>query len=132
MSNFSSNSFNRRERIALDKYLISRKFYANGNFIRHCLSGHGFTGGDVRLPPTVSWLAQSTVLTDPEQKITRPRQIFVGHSRRELPTFEVMLQLRKSRISKCYGPEIAQLADAALIEKWFGCSLTARNSQSQC
>jgi citrate synthase len=25
------------------------------------------------------------MITDPEQKITRPRQIFVGQSRRELP-----------------------------------------------
>jgi citrate synthase len=33
VSNFSSNSFNGRERIALeDKYLISRKFYAKGDF----------------------------------------------------------------------------------------------------
>ena len=44
------------------------------------------------IPPAVGWLAQwREMLTDPEQKITRPRQIFVGHSRRELPTFEVML-----------------------------------------
>ena len=44
------------------------------------------------IPRTVDWLAQwQEIVTDPEQKITRPRQIFVGHSRRELPTFEVML-----------------------------------------
>jgi len=40
------------------------------------------------IPRTVDWLAQwQEMVTDPEQKITRPRQIFVGHSRRELPTW---------------------------------------------
>ena len=39
------------------------------------------------IPRTVSWLAQwQEMVTDPEQKITRPRQIFVGHRRRDLPT----------------------------------------------
>jgi citrate synthase len=38
------------------------------------------------IPRTVGWLAQwQEMITDPEQKITRPRQIFVGQSRRELP-----------------------------------------------
>jgi Citrate synthase len=31
---------------------------------------------------TVGW---QEMVTNPEQKITRPRQIFVGHPRRELP-----------------------------------------------
>jgi citrate synthase len=39
------------------------------------------------IPRTVGWLAQwQEMVTDPEQKITRPRQIFVGHPRRDLPT----------------------------------------------
>jgi citrate synthase len=34
----------------------------------------------------VGWLAQwQEMITDPEQKIARPRQIFVGQPRRELP-----------------------------------------------
>jgi len=41
------------------------------------------------IPRTVDWLAQwQEMVTDPEQKIMRPRQIFVGHSRRELPTWQ--------------------------------------------
>jgi len=41
------------------------------------------------IPRTVGWLAQwQEMITDQEQKITRPRQIFVGHSRRELPKQE--------------------------------------------
>jgi len=51
----------------------------------------GFTGGDVpgdaRHPRRVGLAARwQEMATDPEQKITRPRQIFVGYSRRELPT----------------------------------------------
>ena len=38
------------------------------------------------IPRTVDWLAHwQEMVTDPEQKITRPRQIFVGHPRRDLP-----------------------------------------------
>jgi citrate synthase len=37
------------------------------------------------IPRTVGWLAQwQEMITDPEQKIARPRQIFVGQPRREL------------------------------------------------
>jgi len=36
------------------------------------------------IPRAVGWLAQwQEMITDPEQKITRPRQIFVGQPRRE-------------------------------------------------
>jgi citrate synthase len=39
------------------------------------------------IPRTVGWLAQwQEMIMDPEQKITRPRQIFGGNARRELPT----------------------------------------------
>jgi citrate synthase len=42
------------------------------------------------IPRTVGWLAQwQEMITDPEQKIARPRQIFVGHPRRDLPTQNV-------------------------------------------
>jgi citrate synthase len=41
------------------------------------------------IPRTVGWLAQwQEIVSAPEQKITRPRQIFVGHPRRELPTWQ--------------------------------------------
>jgi citrate synthase len=79
------------ERIALeDEYFISRKLYPNVDFYS------GIIYQAMRLPVTmfpvmfaiprtVGWLAQwQEMITDPEQKIARPRQIFVGQPRREL------------------------------------------------
>ena len=80
------------ERIALeDEYFISRKLYPNVDFysgIIYQAMGLPLTMFPVMfaIPRTVGWLAQwQEMITDPEQKITRPRQIFVGHSRRDLP-----------------------------------------------
>jgi citrate synthase len=92
VSNFSSKGFNRRERIALDdEYVISRKLYPNVDFYSDVI--YQAIGLPVAMfqvmfaiPRTVGWLAQwQEMVTDPEQKITRPRQIFVGHPRRDLP-----------------------------------------------
>jgi citrate synthase I (hexameric type) len=84
------------ERIALeDEYFISRKLYPNVDFYS------GIIYQAMRLPEamfpvmfaiprTVGWLAQwQEMITDPEQKITRPRQIFLGQPRRELPKQKV-------------------------------------------
>jgi citrate synthase len=80
------------ERIALDdEYFISRKLYPNVDFYSGII--YQAMGLPVAMfpvmfaiPRTVGWLAQwQEMATDPEQKITRPRQIFVGHPRRELP-----------------------------------------------
>ena len=80
------------ERIALeDEYFISRKLYPNDDFysgIIYQAMGLPVTMFPVMfaIPRTVGWLAQwQEMITDPEQKITRPRQIFVGQPRRELP-----------------------------------------------
>ena len=80
------------ERIALeDEYFISRKLYPNVDFysgIIYQAMGLPVTMFPVMfaIPRTVGWLAQwQEMTTDPEQKITRPRQIFVGQPRRELP-----------------------------------------------
>jgi citrate synthase len=80
------------ERIALeDEYFISRKLYPNVDFysgIIYQAMGLPVTMFPVMfaIPRTVGWLAQwQEMITDPEQKITRPRQIFVGQPRRELP-----------------------------------------------
>ena len=80
------------ERIALeDEYFISRKLYPNVDFysgIIYQAMGLPMTMFPVMfaIPRTVGWLAQwQEMITDPEQKITRPRQIFVGQPRRELP-----------------------------------------------
>ena len=42
------------------------------------------------IPRTAGWLAQwEEMLLDPEQKITRPRQVFVGPKRRDLTIAKV-------------------------------------------
>ena len=84
------------ERIALeDEYFVSRKLYPNVDFysgIIYQAMGLPVTMFPVMfaIPRTVGWLAQwQEMITDPEQKITRPRQIFVGQPRRELPKQKV-------------------------------------------
>ena len=81
------------ERIALeDEYFISRKLYPNVDFYSGII--YQAMGLPVAMfpvmfaiPRTVGWLAQwQEMVTDQEQKITRPRQIFMGHPRRDLPT----------------------------------------------
>lgn len=79
------------ERIALeDEYFISRKLYPNVDFysgIIYQAMGLPVTMFPVMfaIPRTVGWLAQwQEMVTDPEQKIARPRQIFVGPRRRDL------------------------------------------------
>ena len=80
------------ERIALeDEYFISRKLYPNVDFYSGII--YQAMGLPVAMfpvmfaiPRTAGWLAQwQEMITDPEQKIARPRQIFVGHARRDLP-----------------------------------------------
>jgi citrate synthase len=80
------------EHIALeDEYFISRKLYPNVDFYSGII--YQAMGLPVAMfpvmfaiPRAVGWLAQwQEMITDPEQKIARPRQIFVGQPRRELP-----------------------------------------------
>jgi len=80
------------ERIALeDEYFISRKLYPNVDFysgIIYQAMGLPLTMFPVMfaIPRTVGWLAQwHEMITDPEQKIARPRQIYIGPPRRDLP-----------------------------------------------
>lgn len=80
------------ERIALeDEYFISRKLYPNVDFYSGIIyQAMGLPEAMFpvmfAIPRTVGWLAQwQEMITDPEQKITRPRQIFVGQPRRDLP-----------------------------------------------
>ena len=78
------------ERIALeDDYFIKRKLYPNVDFY----SGIIYQAMSFKpemftvlfaIPRTVGWLAQwQEMLTDSEQKIARPRQIYTGHDVRE-------------------------------------------------
>ena len=80
------------ERIALeDEYFISRKLYPNVDFYSGIIyQAMGLPEAMFpvmfAIPRTVGWLAQwQEMIIDPERKITRPRQIFVGQPRRELP-----------------------------------------------
>jgi citrate synthase len=78
------------ERIALeDDYFVSRKLYPNVDFY----SGIIYQAMKLptvmfpvlfAIPRTVGWLAQWVeMLEDPEQKIARPRQIYVGSEKRD-------------------------------------------------
>jgi citrate synthase len=91
------------ERIALeDEYFISRKLYPNVDFysgIIYQAMGLPVTMFPVMfaIPRTVGWLAQwQEMITDPEQKITRPRQIFVGHPRRDVRRQKLGVERKES------------------------------------
>ena len=80
------------ERIALeDEYFISRKLYPNVDFYTGIIyQAMGFPVDMFpvlfAIPRTVGWLAQwQEMLLDPEQKIARPRQIYIGPGEREVP-----------------------------------------------
>lgn len=80
------------EKIALeDDYFVSRKLYPNVDFYSGIVqSALGipvslFTG-IFAMARTVGWIAQwNEMISDPEQKIGRPRQLFVGHAVRDVP-----------------------------------------------
>ena len=77
------------ERIALeDDYFVSRKLYPNVDFYSGLI--YQAIGFPVEMfpvlfaiPRTSGWLAQwQEMLGDPEQKIARPRQLYLGPGRR--------------------------------------------------
>jgi citrate synthase len=80
------------EKIALeDDYFVSRKLYPNVDFYSGIVqSALGipvslFTG-IFAMARTVGWIAQwKEMISDPEQKIGRPRQLFIGSERRDVP-----------------------------------------------
>ena len=78
------------EKIALeDDYFVSRKLYPNVDFYS------GIVYKAIGIPTsmftamfamarTVGWVAQwNEMVADPDQKIARPRQLYVGHQRRD-------------------------------------------------
>jgi citrate synthase len=78
------------ERIALeDEYFIKRKLYPNVDFYSGIMyQAMGFKPEMFTvlfaIPRTVGWLAQwQEMITDPEQKIARPRQVYTGYRTRE-------------------------------------------------
>jgi citrate synthase len=79
------------EKIALeDEYFVSRKLYPNVDFYSGIVqSALGipvslFTG-IFAMARTIGWIAQwNEMISDPEQKIGRPRQLFVGATPRDV------------------------------------------------
>src|SRR5208282_3868364 len=81
------------ERIALeDDYFIQRKLYPNVDFYSGIIyQALGFRPEMFTvlfaIPRTVGWLAQwEEIITDSEQKIARPRQVYTGLETRHLET----------------------------------------------
>ena len=78
------------ERIALDdEHFIKRKLYPNVDFYSGIIyQAMGFRPemftALFAIPRTAGWLAQwQEMITDPEQKIARPRQVWTGQEVRE-------------------------------------------------
>jgi citrate synthase len=78
------------ERIALqDEYFVSRKLYPNVDFYSGLIyQAMGFPVDMFpvlfAIPRTSGWLAQwLEMVADPEQKIARPRQLYLGAARRD-------------------------------------------------
>ena len=78
------------ERIALqDEYFVSRKLYPNVDFYSGLIyQAMGFPVAMFpvlfAIPRTAGWLAQwQEMRQDPEQKIARPRQVYLGADRRD-------------------------------------------------
>jgi citrate synthase len=85
------------EKIALeDEYFIKRKLYPNVDFYSGIIyQAMGFDPAMFTvlfaIPRTVGWLAQwQEMLNDPEQKISRPRQVYTGYGLRHLPSQEMV------------------------------------------
>jgi citrate synthase len=83
------------ERVAQgDEYFLSRRLYPNVNFYSGLIYqalGFPMVMFPVlfAIPRTAGWLAQwMEMLEDPEQKIARPRQVYLGPPRREYVALE--------------------------------------------
>jgi citrate synthase len=84
------------EKIALsDDYFVSRKLYPNVDFYSGIIyQAMGFTPDQFTvlfgIPRTAGWLAQwEEMHRDPEQKISRPRQVYAGDARRDVVPMEL-------------------------------------------
>ena len=78
------------ERIALqDDYFVTRRLYPNIDFYSGLIyQSMGFPTSMYpvlfAIPRTAGWIAQwEELILDPEQKISRPRQLYSGAARRE-------------------------------------------------
>ncbi|MEX0785324.1 MAG: citrate synthase [Dehalococcoidia bacterium] len=91
------------ERIALeDEYFIERKLYPNVDFYSGII--YQSMGFPVEMfpvlfaiPRTAGWIAQwREMLLDPEQKIARPRQLYLGHDERDYLSWDRRGQAEKA------------------------------------
>ena len=80
------------EKVALeDEYFVSRKLYPNVDFYSGIVQRAigiptSLFTGIFALARTVGWIAQwNEMISDPEQKIGRPRQLFIGSGARDVP-----------------------------------------------
>jgi len=80
------------EKIALeDDYFVQRKLYPNVDFYSGIVQKALGIPTEMftcifALARTVGWIAQwGEMIADPDQKIGRPRQLYTGHARREVP-----------------------------------------------
>ena len=83
------------ERIALeDEYFVRRKLYPNVDFYSGIIYRAMRFPVDMfpvlfAIPRTAGWIAQWVeLLRDPDQKIARPRQVYLGHARRDYVRLE--------------------------------------------
>jgi len=83
------------EKIALeDDYFVSRKLYPNVDFYSGIVQRALGIPTDMftcifSLARTVGWIAQWTeMISEPDQKIGRPRQLYQGYTRRDFVPFE--------------------------------------------
>jgi len=84
------------EKIALeDDYFVSRKLYPNVDFYSGIVQRALGIPAEMftcvfALARTVGWIAQwEEMITDPEYKIGRPRQLYVGETSRKVPNISV-------------------------------------------
>jgi citrate synthase len=80
------------EKIALeDDYFVQRKLYPNVDFYSGIVQRAlgipvSLFTGIFAMARTVGWIAQwNEMISDPEQKIGRPRQLYVGSPKRDVP-----------------------------------------------
>src|SRR5262249_19697282 len=104
------------ERIALeDEYFVKRKLYPNVDFYTGLIyqsMGFPMTMFPVlfAIPRTSGWIAQwQEMLLDPEQKIARPRQIYLGHDTRDYLAMDKRAS-RRPRVTQGFCLPFARIA----------------------
>ncbi len=100
------------ERIALqDDYFVSRRLYPNVDFYSGLIyQSMGFPmdmfPGLFAIPRTAGWMAQwEEMLRDPDQKIARPRQIYLGAGARDYVPLEKRDPVGGARKLARYRPD---------------------------